>query len=101
MSERAGYVVVDVWRAKPGKREAVDNVLRDCAERFRQAEGVVSVDYTRLEGQPDMYLVVFRYVDQAARERFTASDDLVSTMSTLRQLWDLESPIYRGVDTGF
>lgn len=101
VSDRAGYVVVDVWRAKPGKRDDVDTVLRDCAERFRKADGVVSVDYTRLEGQPDMYLVVFRYTDREARERFTASDELISTMGVLRQLWDLESPIYRGEDTGF
>lgn len=92
----AGYVVVDVWRAKPGKVAEVDELLASMLARFRSAEGVVSVDYTRLEETDDQYLVIFRYADNAARERFVASDELKSTMATLRQVWDLESPIYRG-----
>jgi quinol monooxygenase YgiN len=96
-----GYIVVDVWRAKPGMRDQVDAVLKDAAVRFRAIEGVLSVDYARLDNHDDMYLVVFRYTDAGARERFSESDDLRSTMTHLRQLWDLESPIYRGASTGF
>lgn len=101
VTDRAGYVVVDVWRAKPGKISEVDAVLSDCAPRFRKNPDIVSVDYARLDGDEEKYLVVFRYIDKEARERFTSSDDLKSTMAILRQLWDLESPIYRGIDTGF
>lgn len=96
-----GYIVVDVWRSKPGMREQVDAVLKEAAVRFREVEGIVSVDYARLDNHDDMYLVVFRYTDEAARERFAESDDLRATMTHLRQLWDLESPIYRGTSTGF
>ncbi len=80
--------------------DEVEAVLRECAPRFRQNPDIVSVDYTKLDGDTDKYLVVFRYVDQEARERFTSGDDLKSTMTILRQIWDLESPIYRGVDMG-
>jgi len=96
VAQGAGYVVVDLWRAKPGMGEQVDRLLMDAAPRFRAAPGVVSVDYTRLEDTSDTYLVIFRYVDRAAREAFVATDDLRDTMAALRQVWDLESPIYRG-----
>ncbi len=96
MAETAGYVVVDIWRAKPGKKDQVDRLLVAAAQRFRRQPGIVSVDYARLEEQPDMYLVIFRYVDKAAREAFVATEDLRSTMTELRQVWDLESPVYRG-----
>ena len=96
MTERAGYVVVDVWRAKPGKTSEVDRLLVEAAERFRPIEGIVSVDYARLDDQSDMYLVVFRYASKAARLAFQETDVLRSTMTGLRQVWDLESPIYRG-----
>lgn len=96
-----GYIVVDVWRSKPGMGDQVDATLKDAAARFRAVEGIVSVDYARLDNHDDMYLVVFRYSDEAARDRFTESDDLKATMSHLRQLWDLESPIYRGTSMGF
>lgn len=77
-------------------RDDVDRLLIDAANRFQSVEGIVSVDYARLEDQPDMYLVVFRYTSKSAREAFHDSDDLRSTMTRLRQVWDLESPIYRG-----
>jgi len=77
-------------------RDEVDRLLLDAAKRFQDVEGIVSVDYARLDDQPDMYLVVFRYASKAAREAFQDSDDLRSTMTRLRQVWDLESPIYRG-----
>ncbi|MEZ4521044.1 MAG: antibiotic biosynthesis monooxygenase [Thermomicrobiales bacterium] len=96
MAQDAGYVVVDIWRAKPGMVEEVDRLLIAAAERFRSLEGIVSVDYARLDDQPDMYLVIFRYTTKDARESFQESDELRATMSALRQVWDLESPIYRG-----
>ena len=93
---QAGYVVVDIWRAKPGMVAEVDALLASIAAGFRAADGVVSVDYTRLEDSDDQYLVIFRYADKAARERCVETDELKSAMSALRQIWDLESPIYRG-----
>ncbi|CAN5621551.1 hypothetical protein BH23CHL2_BH23CHL2_05960 [soil metagenome] len=96
MVDQAGYVVVDIWRAKPGKRDDVDRLLVAAAGRFRAVDGIISVDYARLDDQPDMYLVVFRYLSKEAREAFQQNEDLISTMADLRQVWDLESPIYRG-----
>jgi quinol monooxygenase YgiN len=96
VSQAAGYVVVDIWRAKPGMRDDVDRILIEAAGKFRKVDGLVSVDYARLEDQPDMYLVIFRYMDRAAREAFIETDELRATMAALRQVWDLESPIYRG-----
>lgn len=93
---QAGYVVVDIWRAKPGLVAEVDALLASMLARFLAVEGVLSVDYTRLEETDDQYLVVFRYADLAARERFVASAELKSAMAELRQVWDLESPVYRG-----
>jgi len=95
------YVVVDIWRVKPGKSVELRAVLTESGARFRSMPGVLSVDYTLLEGDPDRYLVVFRYADAAAREAFVATDELRSTMSRLRDLWDLESPIYKGVPAGY
>ncbi len=77
-------------------QDEVDRLLIEAAPRFRAAPGIVSVDYARVDDHPDTYLVVFRYVDRAAREAFVETDELRSTMGALRQVWDLESPIYRG-----
>ena len=74
----------------------VDRLLVKAAERFRPIEGIISVDYARLDDQPDMYLVIFRYASKEARQAFQETDELRSTMTGLRQVWDLESPIYRG-----
>jgi heme-degrading monooxygenase HmoA len=97
----SAYVVVDIWRVKPGRHAELREVLTESGARFRTMSGVLSVDYTLVEGDPDRYLVVFRYADAAAREAFVATDELRSTMSRLRDLWDLESPIYRGVPAGY
>jgi quinol monooxygenase YgiN len=95
------YVVVDIWRIKPGKHIELRAVLTESGARFRSMSDVLSVDYTLVEGDPDRYLVVFRYADAAARETFVATDELRSTMSRLRDLWDLERPIYKGVPAGY
>lgn len=96
MANQAGYVVVDIWRAKPGMVDEVDRLLVAAAERFQSINGIVSVDYARLDDHPNMYLVVFRYTSRDAREAFQDTEELRSTMAELRQVWDLESPIYRG-----
>ena len=95
------FVVVDIWRAKPGKHQELRQVLTESGARFRTMPGVLSVDYTLLDSDPDRYLVVFRYADGAARAAFVETDELKTTMSTLTELWDLESPIYTGVPAGF
>jgi quinol monooxygenase YgiN len=100
MSDQAGFVVVDIWKAKPGKEHELREVLAEAGALFRQVDGVLSVDYTTLKDDPDRYLVVFRYRDESTRESFVATDDLTSMMTRLRELWDLESPIYQGVATG-
>ena len=99
--DRSVFVVVDIWRVKPGKHEELRQVLAEAGERFRTMPGVLSVDFTLLNNDPDRYLVVFRYADATARDAFVATDELIATMTTLRGLWDLESPIYKGVPAGF
>jgi quinol monooxygenase YgiN len=100
MSEQAGFVVVDIWKVKPGKEQDLREVLAEAGAIFRKVDGVLSVDYTTLADDPDRYLVVFRYRDEVVRESFVATDGLTSTMQRLSELWDLESPIYRGIATG-
>jgi len=92
----AGYVVVDLWRAKPGKEDELKRVLTQARRRFRAYPGIISVDYAHLDGDESRYLVVFRYTDQQTREAFVSTDDLKSTMARLSQLWALEGPVYKG-----
>lgn len=100
MSEDAGFVVVDIWKAKPGKQEQLHAVLSDAGRLFRAQDGVVSVDYTQLVDDEERYLVVFRYRDADVRNAFVQTDALTAVMTRLEELWDLESPIYQGVATG-
>jgi quinol monooxygenase YgiN len=99
--ETSVFVVVDIWRVKPGKHAELRAILTESGAQFRTMPGVLSVDYTLLEGDPDRYLVVFRYADAAARETFVATDKLKETMSRLNELWELESPIYKGTPAGY
>jgi heme-degrading monooxygenase HmoA len=96
VTSKAGYVVVDVWRAKPGMVDEVDRLLLEASERFKEIDGIISVDYAHVDDRPDTYLVIFRYSTREAREAFQDTDELQSTMTGLRQVWDLESPVYRG-----
>ncbi len=100
-SDTSVFVVVDIWRVKPGMQAELEQVLAESGAQFRSMPGVLSVDFTLLDGDPDRYLVVFRYADAAAREAFVATDELRSTMARLRDLWDLESPIYQGTPVGY
>ena len=99
-SQETGYVVVDIWRVKPGKEDEIKGVLAQARQRFRFYPGIVSVDYAHIEGDETRYLVVFRYESRQAREAFVSTDDLKSTMVRLGQLWDLESPTYKGPAAG-
>ena len=100
-TDNSAFVVVDIWRVKPGKHDELREVLAESGRRFRLMPGVLSVDYTLLDGDPDRYLVVFRYIDAAAREAFVATDLLKDTMQRLQSLWDLESPVYKGTPAGY
>lgn len=98
----SAFVVVDIWRVKAGMHDQLEQLLLDSAAAFRQRPGVLSVDFTHLDGDPDLYLVVFRYEDAGARANFVATPELKSTLERLSAFWDLESPIYKGnpvVDT--
>lgn len=100
MATEAGYVVVDIWKVKPGQESQLRAVLSEAGRRFRAMDGIVSVDYTQLVDDESRYLVVFRYSDHHARNTFVQSDALRSTMEQLEALWELESPIYQGVASG-
>lgn len=100
MSTEAGFVVVDIWRVKPGKQQELRDVLAEAGRAFRATDDIVSVDYTQLIDDEDRYLAVFRYRDAEARAAFVATEVLRTTMKRLDPLWDLESPIYQGVASG-
>lgn len=82
-------------------RAALREALTESAALFRTMPGVLSVDYTLLEIDPDRDLVIFRYADAASREAFVATDDLKDTMTRLHELWDLERPLDTGTPVGF
>ena len=95
-SDRNTYVVVDIRRTRPGSRPELEHTLSELAARFRDLPGVLSVDFTRLEDDPNRFLSVFRYESVEARERFVATDELGESHRQLNSLWDLDSPVYRG-----
>jgi heme-degrading monooxygenase HmoA len=98
--DTSAFVVVDIWRVKPGKRAAIEPVLAESARLFRAQPGILSVDYTHIDGDAEHYLVVFRYESAMAREAFQMTDALKETTSRLRELWDMESPVLKGSQSG-
>jgi heme-degrading monooxygenase HmoA len=99
--DTSAFVVVDIWRVRPGKQADVERELREAGRHFRQQPGILSVDFTHLDGDPARYLVVFRYTNADAREAFVASQELRATLQLLSALWDRESPVYMGLPSGF
>ena len=69
----AGFVVVDIWKVKPGKQEELRAILAEAGRQFRTMDGVLSVDYTQLVDDEERYLAVFRYRDAEARTAFVAN----------------------------
>lgn len=94
--EIAGFVVVDTWNVKPGKEQEIKPVLAKAHREFSAHPEILSVDYCLVDGRPDQYLVIFRYTSEEARERFVASQELTSTMETLRKYWDLGNVYVKG-----
>jgi heme-degrading monooxygenase HmoA len=99
--DQSVFVVVDIWRVKPGGHAQLEQVLAESGRLFRSQPGVLSVDFTRLEDDPDRYLVVFRYTNAAAREAFVATPELKATLGRLSSYWDLDSPVYKGIPAEF
>jgi quinol monooxygenase YgiN len=95
-SETAGFVVVDVWKVKPGKEKAIRPILADALDRFQKHPEILSVDYCLADGDPSRYLVVFRYISEAARDAFVATTELIATMETLAEFWDLDEVFVKG-----
>ena len=93
----AGYVVVDTWHIRPGKEEEIIPVLDEIRQRFRAVPGIASVDFAHFDGDPSRILVVFRYVDAAARAAFVATEDLKATMTRLSEFWEFDGIAVRGV----
>jgi quinol monooxygenase YgiN len=86
--KQAGYIVVDTWKVKPGKEDAIRPVLAKAHKEFSSHPDILSVDYCLVDGDPEQYLVIFRYTSKDARERFIASDQLIDTMQSLANYWD-------------
>src|SRR3954454_9019214 len=83
MSATTAFVVVDFWHVKPGRRDAVHRVLAAAAPILRAQPGVLSADFAQPDGDPDRYLVVFRYADRQAREVLQAAPELQDIMARL------------------
>src|SRR4051812_33937087 len=96
-AREAGYVVVDTWRVKPGEEAEITAVLAEVRQRFLTVPGIISIDFAHIDSDPRHYLVVFRYVDAAAREAFAQTEDLTRTMARLGELWDFDGTSHRGV----
>ena len=92
----AGFVVVDVWKVKPGKEESIKEVLAAAHRKFSERPEILSVDYCLADSRQNKYLVIFRYTSEDARERFIASEELTSTMETLREFWELGDVYVKG-----
>ncbi len=92
----AGFVVVDVWKVKPGKEESIKEVLAAAHRKFSERPEILSVDYCLAGGDPSRYLVVFRYTSEEAREAFVQTEELKATMQTLQDYWDLDDVFVKG-----
>lgn len=95
-SNQAGFVVVDVWKVKPGKEQAIRPVLARAQVEFSSHPEILSVDYCLAGGEQDRYLVVFRYTSEAAREAFVNTETLRTTMETLTEYWELDDVFVKG-----
>ena len=100
MAESSAYVVVDFWRARPGREAELERKLSESVVAFRAHPGVLSVDFTRVEGDPSHYLVIFRYDSAASRAAFVATDLVRDTLNDLSDLWDLDGQVWRGEPIG-
>lgn len=92
------FVVVDFWRAIGNDTAELEAELRQLAAAYRRAPGVLSCDFTRVDGDPGRYMAVFRYANADAREAFVSNPDLdvSGTLERLGALWTLASPVHRG-----
>lgn len=93
---QAGFVVVDTWNVKPGMEERIRPVLARAHREFSAHPEILSVDYCLVDGRKNQYLVIFRYTSEEARENFVASQELTSTMETLREYWELADVYVKG-----
>lgn len=95
---QAAFVVVDFWRATTADTHLLDAELTQLARHFRTMPGVLSCDFTRVDGDAGRYMAIFRYADAAAREAFVSDPSAAVSESLVRlgQWWALDSPIYRG-----
>ncbi len=98
--DTTAYVVVDLWQVKPGKEAEIRDILGHAAGLFRARPGILSVDFSHVGGDPSRYLVVFRYENQEVRKAFQETPELAETMQQLSALWDLESPVWQGHQSG-
>jgi heme-degrading monooxygenase HmoA len=96
MSSQPAYVVVDFWRARPGREAELEQALAESAADFRTQSGVLSVDFTRVEDDPGRYLVIFRYDSAAARAAFVSTELVRDALTRLGEYWELDSAVYRG-----
>jgi quinol monooxygenase YgiN len=65
--------VVAFWRAAPGRREMVLEILRELAAKTQQEPGCLGFEVLEDVTQPDGFVLLERYADVRARDEHLAS----------------------------
>jgi len=60
------YVIVARWRAKEGKAEEIEGILRELVPATRAEPGTLMFIGHRSHDNPDEFLIYEQYVDEAA-----------------------------------
>jgi quinol monooxygenase YgiN len=87
-SNERTLTVWEIWQKRPEvPTEQLHDVIRRHLPRVASVDGMLSVEFTQLRDDPDRYLALFRYRDEAYRAGFLASDAVREMRKELDQLW--------------
>jgi hypothetical protein len=80
--------VWEIWEKRPEvSTEQLQDVIRRHLPRVSKIDGMLTVEFTQLRDDPNRYLALFRYRDEAYRAGFLAADDLRDMRKELDHLW--------------
>jgi len=86
MADHAGVVRVNRFYPAAGKEKAVADGLKTIRDRANAAEGCFGAQVSRSQEDPAVLVVVSRWVDQAALERFRAEPGIVAEQERIRAM---------------
>jgi quinol monooxygenase YgiN len=87
-SNERTLTVWEIWEKKPEvTTEQLHEVIRRHLPRINRIEGMLLVEFSQLRDDPNRYLALFRYRDEAHRAGFLAADDLRDMRKELDHLW--------------